>query len=77
MFQEWDFWLNDYKDSAGFKTFMRGMTHLYKNIDQDFLMIKQPLRLPGTVMNSDNWEYRPCYSKRYCIGKFKENSLTF
>lgn len=77
MFQEWDFWLNDYKDSAGFKTFMRGMNHLYKNIDQDFLMIKQPLRLPGTIMNSENWEYRPCYSKRYCIGKFKENSPTF
>lgn len=78
MYQEWDFWLNDYKDSHGYKTFIRGMNHLYKNIDNDFLMIKQPLRYPGVEMTSDNWEYRPCYSKRYCIGEFKtipENKL--
>lgn len=72
MFQEWDFWMNDFKDSTGYKTFMRGVEHLYKNINQDFLMIKAPQRLPGAVMNDSNWEYRPCYSKRYFIGKFKK-----
>lgn len=69
MFQEWDFWLNEYKDSSGFKTFMRGVDHLYQNIDQDFLMIKTPEAYPGAVMTSKNWEYRPCYSKKILYRK--------
>jgi hypothetical protein len=72
MFQEWDYWLNDFKDSNGYKTFMRGVDHLYKNIDKDFLMIKSAVAVPGAVFDPTNWEYKPCYSKRYYIGKFKK-----
>lgn len=68
MFQEWDYWLNNFQDSSGYKTFMRGIDYLYKNIDSDFLMIKSPERYPGAKLNSSNWEYRPCYSKPYHIG---------
>lgn len=73
MFQEWDHWMVNYQDSAGYKTFMRGIDHLYKNINSDFLMIKATHNVPGTEMNDRNWEYRPCFSKGYCIGKFKRD----
>jgi hypothetical protein len=72
-FQEWDFWMKDFKDSSGYKTFMRGFEHLYKNIDKDFLVIKSPYRLPGVEINSTNWEYKVCFSKPYCIGSFKKS----
>lgn len=72
MFQEWDFWMNEYRDTSGFKTFMRGVDHLYKNIDQDFLMIKATESIPGTKLNSTNWEYKACFSKIYHVGKFNK-----
>jgi hypothetical protein len=67
-FQEWDFWVNNYKDTSGYKTFMRGFDYLYKNIDKDFLIVKAPLAFPGVKLNETNWEYRPCRSVPYCIG---------
>jgi hypothetical protein len=72
-FQEWDFWMENFKDSNGYKTFMRGFDYLYKNIDKDFLVIKAPFRLPGAVMNETNWEYKVCFSKAYLIGDFNSN----
>lgn len=72
MFQEWDWWMEDFKNTAGYKTFMRGIEHLYKYIDNDFLMVQAPLMRPGVEINATNWEYRPCYSKRYYIGKFNK-----
>lgn len=71
--QEWDYWIEDFKDSSGFYTFKRGLNHLYTHIDKSFLKVIEPLRLPGVEINSENWEYRPCYSKRYYLGKFKKN----
>ena len=79
MFQEWDHWMINYKDSAGYKTFMRGVDHLYKNIDADFLMVKATFNIPGTEIKDKNWEYRPCFSTPYAIGKFKktDNEVLF
>jgi hypothetical protein len=73
MFQEWDNWMHDYKDSAGYKTFMRGIEHIYNKVDKDFFMIKANLNVPGTEIQDMNWEYRPCFSKKYAIGLFKKN----
>jgi hypothetical protein len=73
-FQEWDFWMNDFKDSSGYKTFMRGFDYLYKNIDKDFLSVKAPCRMPGVEINESNWEYKVCFSKPYLIGDFKNYS---
>lgn len=70
MFQEWDYWMDNFKDTKGYKTFMRGKDFLYKNINQSFLKISDPDRMPNTEMNITNWEFRPCVSKRYFIGKF-------
>jgi hypothetical protein len=70
-FQEWDFWVNNFKDTSGYKTFMRGFDHLYKNIDKDFLVVKAPLKFPGVELNETNWEFRPCRSIPYCLGAFK------
>jgi len=66
--QEWDYWMEDFKDTAGYKTFMRGMMHLYKNIDESFLKIYRSGQHPNTPMNGTNWEYQPCVSNSYCIG---------
>ncbi len=72
MYQEWDWWMKDFTHTEGYNTFKRGIDHLYKHIDNDFLMIQAPYMKPGTEINSTNWEYRPCYSKRYFIGKFNK-----
>jgi hypothetical protein len=71
-FQEWDYWLNDFKNTSGYKTFMRGMIHLYKNIDHEFLKRDAFNLQPNTELNSLNWEFRPCTSKPHYIGKFKK-----
>jgi len=70
LFQEWDYWLEDFKNSDGYKTFMRGMIHLYNNIDEDFTKIQGSGMQIGTKLNASNWEYRPCTSNPYYLGKF-------
>lgn len=69
VFQEWDYWMEDFKGTAGYKTFMRGVTHLYTNIDQSFLRRSAgaPTKI-GTSVTPDNWEYKPCTSNLYEIG---------
>jgi hypothetical protein len=74
-FQEWDYWMTDFINTNGYKTFRRGMDFLYNNVNQDFLKITEPARLPGVEINKENWEYRPCYSKLYYLGKFKKNLI--
>jgi hypothetical protein len=69
---EWDFWIKDYKDTTGYKTFMRGVDHLYKNISPNFLQIAEAYRTPDAKIDPMNWEYRACLSKMYYIGKFKK-----
>jgi hypothetical protein len=71
MFQEWDYWLNDFKNSAGYKTFMRGMIHLYQNINTDFLNINAVSKQIGADLTASNWEYRVCVSNSYFIGKLQ------
>ena len=77
VYQEWDFWLENFKDSNGYKTFMRGKDFLYKNINDSFLRIVSSDRMPDAKINSDNWEYKICTSKKYLVGKFekKENLI--
>lgn len=75
MYQEWDFWLEDFKDSEGYKTFMRGKDFLYNNVNESFLKLSDPARTPNGKINIDNWEFRPCVSKRYLIGKFNKKGL--
>lgn len=70
-FQEWDYWLNNFKDTAGYKTFMRGMMHLYNNINHDFLTRDAYNQQIGAELTGTNWEYRPCVSTPYYIGKLK------
>jgi hypothetical protein len=71
-FQEWDYWLNDFKSSNGYKTFMRGMIHLYQNINHDFLNRDSMSQHLGAELNATNWEYRVCVSKPYIIGKLQK-----
>lgn len=66
--QEWDYWINDFKNTEGYKTFMRGVMHLYKNIDESFLKIYKTGQHPNTPLTGINWEYQPCTSKKYYIG---------
>jgi len=73
MFQEWDYWMNDFKDSAGYNTFLAGAKYLYDNISSSFLKISDVENFPGAEMNSKNWEYRPVITKRYFLGKFKKD----
>lgn len=72
--QEWDYWMEDFKNTEGYKTFMRGMMHLYKNIDEGFLKIYESGTKPGTGLSGSNWEYRPCISNKYYIGNFNNST---
>jgi len=70
VYQEWDYWMADFADSTGYKTFMRGMIHLYKNIDSGFLKynntgVQNGNRTKNTAMT---WEYKVCSSVPYYIG---------
>jgi hypothetical protein len=78
VFHEWDYWLDDFKNTEGYKTFMRGMIHLYRNIDRSFLrssgMSLVNNKKVGTAhdVSLSDWEYKPCMSNRYLIGNFAD-----
>jgi hypothetical protein len=77
VFQEWDYWINNFKDSAGYKTFMRGMMHLYKNIDHQFLTLNAAgLSGVQNTISGTSWEYKLCMSNSYCIGAMSESIIT-
>jgi hypothetical protein len=73
--QEWDYWMQDFTNTEGFNVFKRGVDHLYKNVDQSFLKVNEPARMPGVELKVDNWEFKPCYSRQYYIGKFKKPQI--
>lgn len=72
VYQEWDYWLNDFKDSQGYNTFLNGLKYLYKNIDHSFF------KMPGAgleIRNYDemkHWEFRTCVSNKYLIGSYRK-----
>jgi hypothetical protein len=68
VFQEWDYWMEDFKGTTGYKTFMRGVMHLYKNIDPTFLRRSGVPTSVGSSVAPDNWEYKPCISNLYELG---------
>jgi hypothetical protein len=76
MYQEWDFWLENFKESNGYKTFMRGRDFLYKNVGDQFLKISDPNKYPDSKLSIDNWEFMPCISKRYCFGQYNKSVIT-
>jgi hypothetical protein len=47
------------------------MMHLYNNINHDFLTRDAYNQQIGTELTGTNWEYRPCVSTPYYIGKLK------
>jgi hypothetical protein len=67
--QEWDYWINDHTDTPGYKTFMRGMIHLYQNIDKSFLRHNDKDTLSLNKKTALTWEYKPCPSNSYLIGQ--------
>jgi len=69
---EWDFWMKDYKNTSGYKTFMRGIEYLYNNVDKDFMKLCALSKAPGTEFNMTNWEFKPYGSKLYYIGKIQK-----
>jgi hypothetical protein len=74
VYQEWDYWINNFKDSKGYKTFMRGMLHLYKNIDYKFLTLNATgLSGVHNEISGMSWEYKICVSNAYCIGDMRES----
>lgn len=69
---EWDFWMKDYKDCVGYRTFMRGVEYLYENVDREFLQICGSSKIPGEEFHMTNWEYKMYRSKLYHIGKVQK-----
>lgn len=70
VYQEWDYWMGDFTNTQGYKTFMRGMMHLYKNIDASFLKfnnigVQDSLKKKESALT---WEYMMCSSPLYYIG---------
>ena len=76
VYQEWDYWINDFKDSAGYKVFMRGMTHLYKNISSSFFVTNTAGTTHMPVNTGFTWEYHICFSNKYHIGKTIKSIIT-
>lgn len=72
VFQEWDYWMADYKATEGFNTFLRGMSFLYNNTNKDFFKIPDTGSIINGKMDVMNWEYRICSSIPYTIGKIRE-----
>ena len=74
-YQEWDYWMADFKNTEGYKTFMRGMTHLYKNISGEFLTTNTAGTMTMENSNGLTWEYRTCFSNPYYIGDMSAPSI--
>lgn len=74
-YQEWDYWMEDFKSSRGYKTFMRGFMHLYQNIDGDFSRSNSSNIIGVNKHTAQTWEYRMCKSKPYYIGDMKLNII--
>ncbi len=71
-YQEWDYWMEDFRSTAGYKTFMRGYTHLYRNIDKSFIKSNSNNIIGIQRDTAQTWEYRMCYSHSYKIGTIKK-----
>lgn len=69
---EWDFWMKDYKDTVGYKTFMRTYDYLFQNISSNFMQIDYNYFKPGNEFNLTNWEFKVYRSKFYYLGKFNK-----
>jgi hypothetical protein len=69
VFQEWDYWMSDFKATEGFNTFLRGVAHLYNNTSKDFFKIPDTGSVINGHMDMMNWEYKICSSQTYTIGK--------
>ena len=67
-FQEWDYWMTNFSETAGFKTYVRGMVHLYKNINHEFFNWQDDNALSKTPAPLA-WKYKMVNSNRYLIGK--------
>jgi hypothetical protein len=74
-FQEWDYWITDFKNTEGYKTFMRGMSHLYKNIGSGFLATNTAGTMNIENTNGLTWEYRMCFSDSYYIGDMESPQI--
>jgi hypothetical protein len=70
VFQEWDYWMKDFKNTAGFVKYMSGLKHLKRNINQTFLRKSGETTLftEESVVPLVDWEYIPCISNKYYIG---------
>lgn len=74
VFQEWDYWMEDFKNTPGYATFMKGLMHLYNNIDKDFFKLPDNATI-FQKMDHLNWEYKTFVSKQYVIGKLDNQSV--
>jgi hypothetical protein len=69
-YQEWDYWLENFKNTAGYHRFMSGINDFYKKVDNSFLKT-----MSGNINESANAssflekELAPYTSRHYRIGK--------
>ena len=74
-YQEWDYWMGDFKDTQGYKTFMRGMAHLYSNVSTEFLASNTTGTMGmGQKTTGLSWEYKLCSSNPYYIGDISSSN---
>lgn len=69
-YQEWDYWLENFKDSAGYHKFMVGLGDFYKKVDDSFF--KTTSSKVGDILQPVNFlekELIPYSSMQYKIGK--------
>jgi hypothetical protein len=76
VFQEWDYWMQDFKGSPGFGKYMTALKYLNRNINKSFLKKSGTniLFAEDASVPLVDWEYRPCVSKKYYIGDFSPYS---
>jgi hypothetical protein len=74
-YQEWDYWMADFKNTEGYKTFMRGMEHLRRNISNEFLATNTAGTMNMENSNGLTWEYKTYSSNSYYIGDMSAPSI--
>lgn len=70
VFQEWDYWMQDFKNTVGFVKYTNGLKYLKRNINQTFFRKSGDTQVftEDCVVPMVDWEYIPCVSNKYYIG---------
>lgn len=72
--QEWDYWMEDFKNTTGYSVFLTGMMKLYNNINKEFLKVPDGSSILNQKISEFNWEYKPYTSKCFYVANMNPHN---